>query len=71
MIDRRTGPRFALGRLMMVLLLLFALLPMFWSVILTFRPKLVLFEPIWESPLNWSLDNFAALARSRLPRRAS
>ncbi|MGV0819504.1 carbohydrate ABC transporter permease [Martelella sp. AMO21009] len=67
MIDRRSGYRFALGRLMMVVLLCFALLPMIWSLLLTFRPKLALFEPIWQSPLSWSLENFQALARSDFP----
>ncbi len=67
MIDRRTGFRFVLGRIMMVALLCFALLPVIWAVLLTFRPKLNLFEPIWESPLSWSLENFGALARSDFP----
>lgn len=67
MMDRRTGFRFFLGRLLMVALLAFAILPVLWSVILTFRPKAVLFEPIWKSPLAWSLSNFDALARSDFP----
>ncbi|MCT4334926.1 carbohydrate ABC transporter permease [Paracoccus sp. YLB-12] len=67
MIDRRTGYRFALGRLMMIVLLCFALLPVLWSIVLTFRPKISLFTPIWEAPLAWSLDNFGALARSDFP----
>ena len=63
----RHGWRFALGRAMMVVFLVFALVPVVWSILLTFRPQLYLFEPVWRSPLRWTLANFDTIARSDFP----
>lgn len=57
-----------LGVVMMLFFLGFTLLPIIWSLVLSFRPTSHLFEPIWESPLQLTLDNFATLARSDFPK---
>lgn len=62
-----SGPKQIAGVAMMLALLFFALLPIIWAFILAFRPKSRLFEPIWESPFELTLDNFNALLRSEFP----
>ncbi len=56
-----------LGIAMMLLFFAFALLPIAWSLILSFRPSTHLFEPIWQSPTKLTLDNFQSLLRSDFP----
>jgi multiple sugar transport system permease protein len=58
----------ALGVIMMLAFLFFALLPIVWAFILAFRPENRLFEPIWESPTDLTLKNIATLAGSGFPR---
>ena len=58
----------ALGVLMMLSFLVFALLPIIWAFILALRPENRLFEPIWESPADLTLRNFATLASTNFPR---
>ena len=57
----------AIGFGAMVLALIFAVFPMIWVVILALRPKLALFEPIWESPTELTFSNFSVLTRSDFP----
>jgi len=52
---------------MMLLLLLFAALPTVWVLILSIREQSAIFEPIWESPLMVTLDNFFKITRSDFP----
>lgn len=56
-----------LGVSSMLFLLLFALFPIIWALILSFRPQASLFDPIWVNPGDWSLENFGALFRSNFP----
>lgn len=56
------------GYAMMVAFLGFSLLPVIWVVLLALRPATALFEPIWESPLAWTLDNIRSIARSDFPK---
>ena len=69
MIDR--SPEFrakkALGVVMMLVLLGFAALPAIWVLILSIREQSAIFEPIWESPLAVTLDNFFSISRSDFP----
>lgn len=55
------------GIAMMVLLLAFSLMPILWTVILSFRPQTHLFEPIWSSPTALTFDNYGSIARSNFP----
>ncbi len=55
------------GILMMLACLSFALLPIIWSIILSFRPERELFEPIWNSPGALTLDNYRSIAGSNFP----
>ena len=57
----------ALGYAMMLAFLGFSLLPVVWVVLLSLRPATALFEPIWESPAAWTLDNIRSIARSDFP----
>ncbi len=69
MIDR--SPEFrvkkGLGVTMMLLLLLFAAIPTLWALLLSVRAPDSIFEPIWESPLALTLDNFFKITRSDFP----
>ena len=56
-----------LGIAMMLAFFGFALLPIVWALILSFRPATHLFEPIWQSPTVFTLDNFQSLLRSNFP----
>ena len=56
-----------LGLTMMTLLLIFAAIPTVWVLILSLRTPLAIFEPIWESPLALTLDNFFKITRSDFP----
>lgn len=56
------------GMLMMLVFLGFALLPIVWAVLLSFRPARELFEPIWQSPGALTLDNIRSIAGSDFPR---
>ena len=58
----------ALGVGMMLALLGFAALPTAWVLILSVREQSAIFEPIWESPLAITLDNFLGITRSDFPR---
>ena len=49
---------------MMVLLLIFAAVPTVWVLILSFRAPIAIFEPIWESPLLLTLENFFKISSS-------
>lgn len=55
------------GLTIMLALLTFAALPTLWVLILSFRAPIAIFEPIWESPLALTLDNFFAISRSNFP----
>lgn len=55
------------GILMMLACLSFALLPIIWSIILSFRPERELFEPIWNSPGALTLDNYRSIVGSNFP----
>ena len=57
----------SLGLTMMTLLLIFAAIPTVWVLILSLRTPLAIFEPIWESPLALTLDNFFKITRSDFP----
>ncbi|MDA7598902.1 carbohydrate ABC transporter permease [Alphaproteobacteria bacterium] len=69
MID--TSPEFrvkrSFGILMMVILLIFAMIPTLWVIILSLRTPMTIFEPIWESPLELTLSNFFKITRSNFP----
>lgn len=55
------------GVAMMLAFAFFALLPILWALVLSFRPTSHLFEPIWDSPTVLTFDNFSTLARSDFP----
>ncbi|MEP5759597.1 MAG: carbohydrate ABC transporter permease [Litoreibacter sp.] len=55
------------GVTMMLAFLAFTFLPIVWAIILSLRPTTHLFEPIWQSPTQLTLDNFQTLARSDFP----
>ena len=65
--SRDTNLMRLLGIAMMLLFFAFALLPIVWSLVLSFRPSTHLFEPIWQSPTKLTLDNFQSLLRSDFP----
>lgn len=69
MIDK--SPHFrvkrGIGLTVMVILLAFAAIPTVWVLILSFRAPTAIFEPIWESPLALTLENFFAISRSNFP----
>ncbi len=56
------------GMAVMILLLVFAALPTVWVLILSLRQPFAIFEPIWESPLALTLENFFKITRSDFPR---
>ncbi len=56
------------GVSMMLVLLGFAAFPTLWVLILSVREQSAIFEPIWESPLALTLDNFFSISRSDFPR---
>lgn len=56
-----------IGVTLMLMCFAFALLPIVWALILSFRPTTHLFEPVWESPTQFTLDNFNTLAGSDFP----
>lgn len=58
------GAKRLLGVGLMLLCFGFALLPIVWALILSFRPASHLFEPIWQSPTMLTLENFRSLLRS-------
>ncbi len=70
MIDRSPAFRAkkALGIGGMLILLGFAAFPTVWALVLSFREQSSIFEPIWESPLAITLDNYFSIARSDFPR---
>ena len=53
---------------MMLGLLGFAAFPTLWVLILSVREQSAVFEPIWQSPLAVSLDNFVRITQSEFPR---
>jgi len=55
------------GVTLLLVLLFFAALPTVWALILSFRAPTALFEPIWESPLALTLNNFFKITRSDFP----
>ncbi|MGB7319357.1 MAG: carbohydrate ABC transporter permease, partial [Planktotalea sp.] len=55
------------GITVMLVLLAFAAIPTLWVLILSFRAPIAIFEPIWESPLALTLDNFFKITRSDFP----
>ena len=57
----------SIGVTSMMFLLLFAAFPIIWVLILSIRPQSSLFDPIWENPGDWSLENFSAIFRSNFP----
>ncbi len=69
MIDRSPEYRLkkAVGVTMMLVLLLFAAVPTLWALLLSVRTPDTIFEPIWESPLAVTLDNFFKITRSDFP----
>ena len=56
-----------LGITMMLVLLTFAAIPTVWVLILSLRTPIAIFEPIWESPLALTLENFFKITRSDFP----
>ena len=56
------------GTTVMLILLFFAALPTVWVLILSFREQSAMFEPIWESPLALTLDNYFSITRSDFPK---
>ena len=56
-----------IGVTMMLVLLTFAAIPTVWVLILSFRSPIAIFQPIWESPLALTLDNFFKITRSDFP----
>ena len=69
MLDRSVKFRLkrGLGVTAISFFLLFAMFPILWALILSFRPSTALFVPIWESLGDWSLENFDSLIRSNFP----
>ncbi len=55
------------GITLMLVLLIFAAVPTVWVLILSLRTPIAIFEPIWESPLALTLDNFFKITRSDFP----
>lgn len=55
------------GITMMLVLLIFAAIPTVWVLILSLRTPIAIFEPIWESPLALTLENFFKITRSDFP----
>ena len=64
---RDWSPLRLLGITTMLLCFGFALLPIIWALILSFRPASHLFEPIWQSPTMLTFSNFQSLLRSNFP----
>lgn len=58
----------SLGILMMVAFLAFALIPILWVLVLSLRPASAVFDPIWETPGQLTLSNFASILESDFPR---
>ena len=56
------------GLTFMIALLVFAALPTVWVMILSFRAPNAVFQPIWESPLALTFENFFKITRSDFPR---
>lgn len=56
-----------IGLTMMLVLLVFAAIPTVWVLILSFRAPIAIFEPIWESPLLLTFENFFKISRSNFP----
>ncbi len=55
------------GIFAMLLCFGFTLLPIVWAFILSFRSKTHIFEPFWESPSAFTLENFNTLLDSNFP----
>jgi multiple sugar transport system permease protein len=55
------------GVTLMLVLLAFAALPTLWALLLSVRAPDSIFEPIWQSPLAVTLDNFFKITRSDFP----
>lgn len=53
---------------MMLTLVGFAAFPTLWVLVLSLREQSFVFEPVWESPLALTLDNFVSISRSEFPR---
>jgi len=58
----------AIGTVVMLLLLFLAAIPTIWALLLSLRAPTAIFEPIWESPLALTLDNFFGITRSDFPK---
>lgn len=58
----------SIGIAVMLVLAFFAALPTVWALILSVRAPSAVFEPIWESPLALTLDNFFNITRSDFPK---
>ena len=56
-----------MGVTMMLILIVFAALPVLWALILSLRPETVIFEPIWESPTSITLENVNRLIDAGFP----
>lgn len=69
MIDRSSAYRIKrwFGVTLMLVLLAFAALPTLWALLLSVRAPDSIFEPIWQSPLAVTLDNFFKITRSDFP----
>ncbi len=69
MIDRSPAYRVKrwFGVTLMLVLLAFAALPTLWALLLSVRAPDSIFEPIWQSPLAVTLDNFFKITRSDFP----
>ena len=69
MIDRSSAYRVKrwFGVTLMLVLLAFAALPTLWALLLSVRAPDSIFEPIWQSPLAVTLDNFFKITRSDFP----
>jgi multiple sugar transport system permease protein len=68
-IDRSSAYRVKrwFGVTLMLVLLAFAALPTLWALLLSVRAPDSIFEPIWQSPLAVTLDNFFKITRSDFP----
>ncbi|MBS9719445.1 carbohydrate ABC transporter permease [Tianweitania sp. BSSL-BM11] len=55
------------GILMMLAFAVFAVFPILWVLILSFRPATQLFVPIWETPFELTLENYSAIIGTNFP----
>ena len=61
MLKEKFNIKRAFGISFILISLGFALLPMIWALVLSFRSKSHVFEPVWESPTAFTFGNFASL----------